>query len=146
MVRIESFAEHRNERPNIQLMPFGNSFQMVVKRKKSFYEQLDTEHKVPPLLTVQVWDNDLLTRDDFLGTLNLNLAQLPAPASKPAKCGLPEPGSGSKGDERRFLNLFREGKVRGWYPIAGHGNGKLVQTVSGTGGNFVNLFMFIYCT
>ncbi|XP_062543493.1 otoferlin [Armigeres subalbatus] len=98
---------------------------MVVTRKKSFYEQLDTEQKVPPLLTVQVWDNDLFSRDDFLGTLNLDLAQLLRPTSKAAKCSLQPPGA-TKRDQ--YLNLFREDKVRGWYPIVGKVNNKLTQT------------------
>ncbi|XP_055604569.1 fer-1-like protein 6 [Uranotaenia lowii] len=100
---------------------------MVVKRKKSFYEQLDTEEKMPPMLTVQAWDNDLLTRDDFLGTLNLNLAQLPKPVPKAINCvhrPLTTPGN----TREEYLNLFREGKVRGWYPLVGKVNDKIAQT------------------
>lgn len=100
---------------------------MVVTRKKSFYEQLDTEQKVPPLLTVQVWDNDLFSRDDFLGTLNLNLAQLLRPAAKPAKCTLQSPAAIRRD---QYLNLFREEKIRGWYPIVGKVNDRIIQTVN----------------
>lgn len=100
---------------------------MVVTRKKTFYEQLDTEQKVPPLLTVQVWDNDLFSRDDFLGTLNLNLAQLLRPTAKPAKCFL-QPPAAIRRDQ--YLNLFREEKIRGWYPIVGKVNDRLIQTVN----------------
>ncbi|KXJ78396.1 hypothetical protein RP20_CCG004777 [Aedes albopictus] len=98
---------------------------MVVSRKKSFYEQLDTEQKVPPLLTVQVWDNDLFSRDDFLGTLNLNLAQLLRPAAKPAKCALQSPAAIRRD---QYLNLFREEKIRGWYPVVGKVNDRIIQT------------------
>ncbi|XP_065073914.1 fer-1-like protein 6 [Ochlerotatus camptorhynchus] len=100
---------------------------MVVTRKKSFYEQLDTEQKVPPLLTVQVWDNDIFSRDDFLGTLNLNLAQLLRPATKPGKCSLQPPDATATARDQ-YLNLFREEKVRGWYPIVGKVNNKIAQT------------------
>ncbi|XP_055527083.1 otoferlin [Wyeomyia smithii] len=97
---------------------------MVVTRKKSFYEQLETEEKVPPLLTVQVWDNDLFSRDDFLGTLNLNLAQLPQPATKPSKCVLQTTIMSSC----QSFNLFRVEKLRGWYPIVGKVDNKIIQT------------------
>ncbi|XP_053686796.1 fer-1-like protein 6 [Sabethes cyaneus] len=98
---------------------------MVVRRKKSFYEQLETEEKVPPLLTVQVWDNDLFSRDDFLGTLNLNLAHLPQPATKPSKCILQTTMKSAGGQD---ANLFRVDKLRGWYPIVGKVDNKIVQT------------------
>lgn len=101
---------------------------MVVTRKKSFYEQFDTEQKVPPLLTVQVWDNDIFSRDDFLGTLNLNLAQLLRPATKPGKCSL-QPSDDPATAREQYLNLFREEKIRGWYPIVGKINNKIAQTV-----------------
>ncbi|XP_058828007.1 otoferlin [Topomyia yanbarensis] len=97
---------------------------MVVTRKKTFYEQLDTEEKVPPLLTVQVWDNDLFSRDDFLGTMSLNLAHLPRPVTNPQKCII-EPTTTTK---HPYVNLFRVDKIRGWFPIVGKKDNKIVQT------------------
>lgn len=41
---------------------------MVVIKRKRFYEQYDTLLKRPVTLNVQIWDNDVLTADDFLGT------------------------------------------------------------------------------
>uniref|UniRef100_A0A182IUP0 Uncharacterized protein n=2 Tax=Anopheles atroparvus TaxID=41427 RepID=A0A182IUP0_ANOAO len=94
---------------------------LVVRRKKAFYEQYDTELKFPPVLTVQIWDNDSFSADDFLGTLDLNLAQLPPPARSPERCvadkGLSLTGSGNV---HGLLNLFRRRRVRGWFPV--HGN------------------------
>ncbi|XP_055621532.1 otoferlin-like [Toxorhynchites rutilus septentrionalis] len=95
---------------------------MIIAHKKSFYEQLETEQKVPPLLTVQVWDNDLFSRDDFLGTLNLNLTRFPQPASRASKCVLPAVS------EQRYINLFREDSIRGWFPIVGKMDSDIVQT------------------
>lgn len=40
---------------------------MLVTKKKRFYEQFDTEIKMPVNLNIQVWDNDALSADDFLG-------------------------------------------------------------------------------
>ncbi|KFB46926.1 AGAP004862-PA-like protein [Anopheles sinensis] len=100
---------------------------LVVGRKKAFYEQYDTELKFPPVLTVQVWDNDSFSADDFLGTVDLNLARLPPPARSPEKCklnkGLSLTGSGSR---HGLLNLFHRRHVRGWFPV--HGNQHVVSS------------------
>lgn len=41
--------------------------QMVVVRKRNFYEKQDTQLKIPAQLNVQLWDNDSFSADDFLG-------------------------------------------------------------------------------
>ncbi|XP_035791066.1 myoferlin-like [Anopheles albimanus] len=108
---------------------------MVIRRKKAFCEQFDTELKFPPVLTVQIWDNDSFSADDFLGTLELNLARLPVPARTADRCdrklrpsagpGLSLPGSArNDGNRERFINLFdreqQQQRVRGWFPLYGH--------------------------
>ena len=40
---------------------------MVVKKKEHFYSLTETEHNLLPVLTMQVWDNDTFTPDDFIG-------------------------------------------------------------------------------
>lgn len=40
---------------------------MVVRKKKSLYDKFDTESKLPTNLHLQIWDNDALSADDFLG-------------------------------------------------------------------------------
>ena len=40
---------------------------MVVKKKEHFYSLDTTERRLPPRLTIQVWDNDLFNPDDFIG-------------------------------------------------------------------------------
>ena len=42
---------------------------MVVKKKEHFYSLTETEHYTLPVLTMQVWDNDTFTPDDFIGEL-----------------------------------------------------------------------------
>ncbi|XP_049542639.1 myoferlin [Anopheles darlingi] len=106
---------------------------MVIRRKKAFYEQFDTELKFPPVLTVQIWDNDSFSADDFLGTLELNLARLPVPARTADRCGKPPPSrqglslprsARNDGNRERFINLFdreqQHQSVRGWFPLYGH--------------------------
>ena len=40
---------------------------MVVRKKEHFYSLDTTERRLPPRLTIQVWDNDLFNPDDFIG-------------------------------------------------------------------------------
>ena len=47
---------------------------MVVKRKGPGRSEF--ESKQPPVLYLQVWDNDAITRDDFLGPLEINMNSL----------------------------------------------------------------------
>ena len=47
---------------------------MVVKKKEHFYNLTKTERRLPPMLTMQVWDNDLFSPDDFLGKHIIMLA------------------------------------------------------------------------
>uniref|UniRef100_A0A336LYI1 CSON008109 protein n=1 Tax=Culicoides sonorensis TaxID=179676 RepID=A0A336LYI1_CULSO len=75
---------------------------MIITKKKSFYEKFDTELKVPPLLKVQIWDNDSFSPDDFLGTLSLNLSNCPIPTKTAEKCHLSK--------KLKRMNLFNERK------------------------------------
>lgn len=49
---------------------------MLVTKKKQFLEKFDTQIKMPANLNVQVWDNDALSADDFLGKNNTNQLSL----------------------------------------------------------------------
>ena len=40
---------------------------IVVKKKEHFWSLDETERRVPPLLMIQIWDNDVFSPDDFLG-------------------------------------------------------------------------------
>jgi len=43
---------------------------VIVKKKEHFWSLDETEIKAPPVLVVQIWDNDKFSADDFLGNLN----------------------------------------------------------------------------
>ena len=49
----------------VEYLPAENV--MVVKKKEHFYSLTKTERHLPPILTMQVWDNDLFNPDDFIG-------------------------------------------------------------------------------
>jgi hypothetical protein len=44
---------------------------MVITKKEHFYSLDKTEMHLPPRFTLQVWDNDLFSPDDFLGKLHI---------------------------------------------------------------------------
>jgi myoferlin len=55
---------------------------IVVKQKTHFYSLGKEEVRLPPILTLQVWDNDIFSRDDYIGSLELHLSRLLAPFKK----------------------------------------------------------------
>lgn len=87
---------------------------MIITKKREYFENHDLSIKMPAILTLQIWDNDTLTPDDFLGTLNLNLSHLKRPTSTPDKCVLSK-------KETFYENLFAitDGGLRGWFPMRG---------------------------
>ncbi|CAH0547390.1 unnamed protein product [Brassicogethes aeneus] len=86
--------------------------QMVFKKKAMIYSRVETEFKTPCRLTLQVWDNDTLLPDDFLGTMTLELANLPKGSPSPHKCNLSifDPMA-------RTVNLFKIKRTKGWWPF-----------------------------
>lgn len=87
----------------------------------------DTSKKMPAILTLQIWDNDTFTPDDFLGTMSINLSHIQSPSKVPEKCLLDR-------KEKAFINLFGvvDRSLRGWFPVRGKlaGGEEIKQTVS----------------
>ena len=50
---------------------------IVISRKESVFSWDDSITKVPPRLTLQVWDADSFSKDDFLGSIMLDLNKFP---------------------------------------------------------------------
>ncbi|NXI47700.1 MYOF protein, partial [Galbula dea] len=94
----------------------------VLPRKEHFWSLDETVLKVPPKLILQVWDNDKFSADDFLGVLELELTKMPRPAQNPQDCtpvpqGTPQsPWSWWGTRVPSWLSLFRQRRVRGWWP------------------------------
>ncbi|KAK9882265.1 hypothetical protein WA026_020371 [Henosepilachna vigintioctopunctata] len=83
--------------------------------------------KFPCRLTIQVWENDTLSKDDFLGTLTLDLAHMPRGAKSPEQCTLAiiDPYV-------PHINIFKVRRTKGWWPFKGYdldGNFTLVGKV-----------------
>ncbi|KAK7901768.1 hypothetical protein WMY93_018537 [Mugilogobius chulae] len=90
----------------------------VVSRKEHFWNLDKTEFRIPPKLTIQIWDNDKFSLDDYLGSIELDLLNLIPPSKTPEKCSLQmlprkTPSSGSTSN-----SLFSQKSVHGWWPCA----------------------------
>jgi hypothetical protein len=94
---------------------------MVVRKKEHFWSLDETEFKMPLSLTIQIWDNDKFSADDFLGTLELNLDNMPAPAKKSAQCDLTMVPELEKKEEEKtkkikMVSLFESKRLKGYWP------------------------------
>ncbi|KAG1682548.1 Dysferlin [Nymphon striatum] len=52
---------------------------IVVKKKAHFWSLDATELHVQPKISLQIWDNDLFSSDDFIGEIELDLTRMPIP-------------------------------------------------------------------
>ncbi|CAH8549866.1 unnamed protein product [Schistosoma intercalatum] len=99
---------------------------IVVKRKEHFWSMDVTEQRVRPQLVMQVWDNDLFSPDDFIGTLELNLSNMPSPSKTRSKCSLNM--LQSVGNETKLVNLFECRRLNGFWPFVNEESGTPLLT------------------
>ncbi|VDP86365.1 unnamed protein product [Echinostoma caproni] len=99
---------------------------VVVKKKEHFWSLDETETRCRPALVMQVWDNDLFNPDDFLGTLELQLSNMPSPAKNAKSCTLNMMNSVSQ--DTKMVNLFDCKRLKGCWPFMNEENGNQVLT------------------
>ncbi|KAA0723189.1 Dysferlin Dystrophy-associated fer-1-like protein [Triplophysa tibetana] len=94
--------------------------QLCTFDKKEHFWSLDkVETKLPPKLTIQIWDNDKFSFDDFLGCLEMDLNHMLSPAKSPEKCGLEMLSQ----PQDRLVSLFEQKTVKGWWPCLSDSKG-----------------------
>jgi len=81
---------------------------MVIRRKAGLLEEM--EFKKPPVIYLQVWDKDVLSKDEYLAALELNLSNMHAPYPYVQMCK-PYPKN------RKRINLFKRKVISGWFPL-----------------------------
>ncbi|XP_037719293.1 otoferlin isoform X3 [Drosophila subpulchrella] len=81
---------------------------MVIRRKAGLLEEM--EFKKPPIIYLQVWDKDVLSKDEYLAALELNLSNMHAPYPFVQMCK-PYP------KKRKRINLFKRKVISGWFPL-----------------------------
>ncbi|XP_064383023.1 myoferlin-like isoform X2 [Halichondria panicea] len=96
----------------IEYLPAENI--MVIKKKEHFYSLTKTERHLPPILTMQIWDNDLFSPDDFLGTVDFNLSRMPKPVNDAASCNLEQLPDATH--DAPHDDLFKRKRMKGWWP------------------------------
>ncbi|XP_064602895.1 myoferlin-like isoform X2 [Liolophura sinensis] len=101
---------------------------MVIKKKEHFWSLDETEQRVSPVFMVQIWDNDKFSADDFLGTLELNLNGMAAPAKKARNCKLSQLPDISTGSKVKTVSLFEQKRIRGFWPCYNDETGERVLT------------------
>ncbi|XP_069028203.1 dysferlin isoform X3 [Embiotoca jacksoni] len=94
----------------------------VVDRKEHFWSVDKAETKLAPKLTIQIWDNDKFSFDDYLGHLVMDMNHMLRPAKSPEKCDLKlleQPAD-------RLVSLFEQKTVKGWWPCTCEMNGEKI--------------------
>ncbi|XP_047135991.1 otoferlin isoform X1 [Hydra vulgaris] len=85
---------------------------IVIKKKANFFSWDESEEKVPSRLTLQVWDADAFSADDFIGDLCLDLSHMPRGAKTAKTCTLET----TKCD--KTVSIFKVKHMKGWWPFA----------------------------
>ncbi|XP_051578034.1 dysferlin-like isoform X2 [Myxocyprinus asiaticus] len=86
----------------------------TINKKEHFWSLDKVETKLPPKLTIQIWDNDKFSFDDFLGCLEMDLNHMMSPAKSQGKCGLEMLSQ----TQDKLVSLFEQKTVKGWWPCA----------------------------
>ncbi|XP_061547609.1 fer-1-like protein 6 [Phycodurus eques] len=89
---------------------------VVVKKRDSIFSLDKTEQKLPAILSLQVWDFETLSSDDFLGTVELDLHGFPRGAKTAKSCKV---DVFTDGMER--ISIFQQKRSRGWWPVSKSG-------------------------
>ncbi|XP_068580675.1 otoferlin isoform X14 [Cebidichthys violaceus] len=87
---------------------------IVISKKESMFSWDETEYKIPPRLTLQVWDADHFSADDFLGAIELDLNRFPRGAKTAKQCSL---GMIRNEHELPTISIFKQKRVKGWWPF-----------------------------
>ncbi|XP_060549087.1 otoferlin isoform X2 [Pantherophis guttatus] len=87
---------------------------IVISKKESMFSWDETEYKIPARLTLQVWDADHFSADDFLGGIELDLNRFPRGAKTAKQCSM-ELGTGEI--EVPLISIFKQKRVKGWWPF-----------------------------
>jgi len=83
---------------------------VVVQKKAHFFSLDKEEEKLPPLLNISIWDNDLILADTFISSIELDLTHFEMPAKTSQKVNtVAEP-------DKKYVNLFKKRRVNGWIP------------------------------
>ncbi|XP_005073568.1 otoferlin isoform X4 [Mesocricetus auratus] len=87
---------------------------IVMSKKESMFSWDETEYKIPARLTLQIWDADHFSADDFLGAIELDLNRFPRGAKTAKQCTM-EMVTGEV--DVPLVSIFKQKRVKGWWPL-----------------------------
>uniref|UniRef100_A0A4W5L2Q6 Otoferlin a n=1 Tax=Hucho hucho TaxID=62062 RepID=A0A4W5L2Q6_9TELE len=87
---------------------------IVISKKESMFSWDETEYKIPARLTLQVWDADHFSADDFLGAIELDLNRFPRGAKTAKQCSI---NMVQNQTELPCISIFKQKRVKGWWPF-----------------------------
>ncbi|KAG8445918.1 hypothetical protein GDO86_010640 [Hymenochirus boettgeri] len=99
---------------------------IVISKKESMFSWDETEYKIPARLTLQVWDADHFSADDFLGAMELDLNRFPRGAKTAKQCSIEMVAPEA---DLPMVSIFKQKRVKGWWPfVARNENDELELT------------------
>nr|XP_035129482.2 otoferlin isoform X2 [Callithrix jacchus] len=87
---------------------------IVISKKESMFSWDETEYKIPARLTLQIWDADHFSADDFLGAIELDLNRFPRGAKTAKQCTM-DMATGEV--DVPLVSIFKQKRVKGWWPL-----------------------------
>jgi len=87
---------------------------MVQKKRGKFWHVEKTVMKIDPIFHIEVFDKDVLSRDDKLGWAHLDLTRIPAPTKTAKECSLEVYHNEEKYPK---MSLFQKKKIAGFWPV-----------------------------
>ncbi|XP_043537059.1 myoferlin-like, partial [Chiloscyllium plagiosum] len=100
---------------------------LVINKKNYIWSLDETEMKMPPKLILQLWDNDKVSFDDYLGYLEINLNAFRCPTKWADNCTLEKffkLEDSSSDSLQKMISLFKQKSIKGWWPCVTYEEGK----------------------
>ncbi|KAK1333225.1 hypothetical protein QTO34_006765, partial [Cnephaeus nilssonii] len=102
---------------------------IVISKKESMFSWDETEYKIPARLTLQIWDADHFSADDFLGAIELDLNRFPRGAKTAKQCTM-EMATGEV--DVPLVSIFKQKRVKGWWPLLARNENDEFELTVGT--------------
>lgn len=87
--------------------------EIVYKKKESIFSLEESEFRQPAVLTLQIWDYDLISANDFLGSIELKLNDMVRPGRTADQCTIKM----AKEKAGPRASIIRGKRMKGWWPM-----------------------------
>ena len=101
---------------------------IVISKKETMFSWDESIVKVPPRLDMQVWDADSFSKDDFLGSITMDLTKFPRGARSAKLCSLDMLRTDGSVPT---INLFKQKRTKGWWPFSAKNDNNEIMLQAG---------------